>query len=90
MLRRQFARINFKDLTIFDRHINDLLSDLANVQGVADLQPSFFRFTLATTTSLIFGEDISRLDADAHKAFADALDYASSVSSIRLRLADLH
>ena len=90
MLRRQFAQINFKDLTFFDRHLDELLSDLAKLQGVADLQPSFFLFTLATTTSLIFGENISRLDPEADKAFADALDYASSVTSIRLRLADLH
>lgn len=75
---------------MFDRHIDDLVSDLAKLQGVADLQPSFFSFTLATTTSLNFGEDTSRLDPDAHQAFADALDYASSVSSIRLRLAEFH
>ncbi|KAL8699909.1 MAG: hypothetical protein Q9201_005736 [Fulgogasparrea decipioides] len=89
LLRRQFVRINFKDLSTFDRHVDDLVTGLSSSDGVIDLQPAFFRFTLATTTALIFGEPDSRLGDEYHETFASSFDYASMISAIRLRLADL-
>lgn len=46
-------------------------------------------FTLATTTALIFGEQVSSIGDDVHDTFARSFDYASMISAIRLRLADL-
>ena len=89
LLRRQFVRINFKDLTTFDRHVDDLIAGLSSSDSVVDLQPAFFRFTLATTTALIFGEPAFRLRSVDHETFAESFDYASMISAIRLRLADL-
>ncbi|KAL8825522.1 MAG: hypothetical protein Q9170_007757 [Blastenia crenularia] len=89
LLRRQFVRINYKDLSTFDRHVDDLVAGLSSSEDVIDLQPAFFRFTLATTTALIFGENVSRLADKEHDKFADSFDYASMISAIRLRLADL-
>lgn len=89
LLRRQFVRINFRDLSTFDRHVDDLVTSLSSSEGVVDLQPAFFRFTLATTTALIFGDSLSSLGNDDHEAFANSFDHASMVSAIRLRLADL-
>ncbi|KAL9635195.1 MAG: hypothetical protein Q9204_002710 [Flavoplaca sp. TL-2023a] len=89
LLRRQFVRINFKDLTTFDRHVDDLIAGLSSSDNVVDLQPAFFRFTLATTTALIFGESASGLRSADHETFAESFDYASMISAIRLRLADL-
>jgi cytochrome P450 len=54
---------------------------------VVDLQPEFFRFTLATTTSLIFGEPFAGLDPTDHEVFAENFDYCSLISAMRLRLA---
>ena len=89
LLRRQFVRINFKDLSTFDRHVDDLIAGLSPLDGIVDVQPAFFRFTLATTTALIFGERVSGLKNADHETFAESFDYASMISAIRLRLADL-
>ncbi|KAL8942225.1 MAG: hypothetical protein Q9211_001492 [Gyalolechia sp. 1 TL-2023] len=89
LLRRQFVRINFKDLSTFDRHVDDLVAGLSSSDGVVDLQPAFFRFTLATTNTLLFGERDSALKDEDHDEFARSFDYASMISAIRLRLADL-
>ncbi|KAL8696275.1 MAG: hypothetical protein Q9224_002882 [Gallowayella concinna] len=89
LLRRQFVRINFKDLSTFDQQVDDLIDRLASAEGVVDLQPAFFRFTLATTTALIFGDQGSTLKDKDHEDFASSFDYASMISAIRLRLADL-
>lgn len=61
MFRRQFVRIGYRNLGVFDKQINNMLSGLASSKGVVDLQPTFFRFKLATTTALIFGEPVSGL-----------------------------
>ncbi|KAI9892832.1 MAG: hypothetical protein M1814_000991 [Vezdaea aestivalis] len=90
MLRRQFARIDYKNLGTFDGHVDDLVAELQGSSGVVDLQPAFFRFTLATTTALIFGEPVDNLEDKDRDMFADSFDYASKISAIRLRLADLH
>ena len=88
LLRRQFMRIQYQDVKVFDGPVDDLLATLASSSGVVDLQPEFFKFTLATTTSLIFGEPFAGLDANDHAMFGDNFDYASLISAMRLRLAD--
>ena len=89
MLRRQFARIDFKNLNTFDKHVNDLVTGLQPLTGVVDLQQFFFQFTLATTTAVIFGETVDDLEDEDRNIFANSFDYASRISAIRLRLADL-
>jgi cytochrome P450 len=88
LVRRQFMRIQYQDVKVFDGPINDLLATLASSTGVVDLQPAFFRFTLATTTSLIFGEPFAGLDPKDHETFGENFDHASLISAMRLRLAD--
>jgi cytochrome P450 len=93
-LRRQFVRMQYQNTRVFEKHVNDLISKLSDSSGVVDLQPHFFRYTLSTTTSLIFGEppdvlgdtEQSVIDQDT---FASSFDYASMVCAIRWRLADL-
>ena len=65
-----------------------MLATLASSTSVIDLQPEFFRFTLATTTSLIFGEPFAGLDPEDHDIFGKNFDYGSLISAMRLRLAD--
>lgn len=55
-----------------------------------DLQPLFFRYTLATTTSLIFGQPMDTFKAAEQDTFARCFDYASLISSYRVRLQDLY
>ncbi|CZR65420.1 related to cytochrome P450 CYP4/CYP19/CYP26 subfamilies [Phialocephala subalpina] len=89
ILRRQFVRIQYQNLKVFDEHIDDLISGLtAAGDGIVDLQPFFFKFTLATTTDLIFGEPVGTLGSDVQDTFGNNFDYASMVSALRLRLAD--
>lgn len=89
MLRRQFTRIDFKNPHTFEEHVNTLIASLRGPTRVVDLQPAFFRFTLATTTALIFGEPVDDLEDEDLNTFASSFDYASEISAIRLRLADL-
>ncbi|PMD37883.1 cytochrome P450 [Hyaloscypha variabilis F] len=88
LLRRQFVRIQYQDVKVFEGPINNLLATLSSSTGVVDLEPEFFRFTLATTTSLIFGEPFAGLDAADHEVFAENFDYYSLIGAMRLRLAN--
>ncbi|KAJ5916145.1 hypothetical protein N7504_000160 [Penicillium tannophilum] len=90
ILRRQFARIQYQNTSVFEGPVDDLLRTLHSSKGVVDLQPAFFRFTLATTTSLIFGEPSTSLNQRDHDEFASTFDYTSLVSAMRMRLADCH
>ena len=88
MPRRQFARMNYQDMSAFDEPMNSLVAELSSVNGVVDLQPAFLRFTLGTTTALIFGEAVERLDDGDQDTFSKSFDYASCICAIRLHLAD--
>ena len=80
--------MHYQDLTGFGEHIDDLVAHLKSCSGVVDLQPFFFRFTLATTTALIFGQPIKDYGSETPHAFASSFDHASLTSATRIRLAD--
>ncbi|KAL8757102.1 MAG: hypothetical protein Q9199_002464 [Rusavskia elegans] len=90
MLRRPFVKMHYQNLTGFAKHVEDLILNLKRWTGVVDLQPYCFRFTLATTTALIFGQPIKDYETDTHHKFASSFDYASLVSAVRIRLADFY
>jgi cytochrome P450 len=83
-------RIQYQNLKGFSEHLDELVNDLSLSSGVVDLQPLFFRFTLATTTALIFGQKVSNLDNERQDTFANSFDYASLICALRLRLADFY
>ncbi|KAL3460320.1 cytochrome P450 [Aspergillus heterothallicus] len=89
IMRRQFVRVQYQDMAIFEQPVNELLASLQDCTGVIDLQLFFFRFTLSTTISLIFGEPSTSLKQSDHSMFAEAFDYTSLISAMRMRLADL-
>ena len=89
MLRRQFVRVQAKDLETFTEQVENLISTFRNSEGVVDLQPAFFRFTLATTTTLLFGESIETLSEREQSEFAKHFDSASRVTAVRLPMAEL-
>jgi cytochrome P450 len=88
VLRRQFARVQANNLEIFEEFVEDLVSSFAKSKGTVDLQPAFFRFTLGTTTALLFGESVTGLAEEEQAEFAQSFDHASEVTAIRLRLAE--
>ncbi|KAJ6105342.1 Cytochrome P450 E-class [Penicillium sp. IBT 18751x] len=88
LLRRQFVQIHRQGSKVLDEHVEDLISKLRSAAGLVDLQPYFFRFTLATTIALLFGEPVFGLPGEEMDTFEKAFDYASYVSALRLRLAD--
>ena len=90
MLRRPFLRIHYQDLKGFGEHVDSLITKLSASEGVVDLQPHFFRFTLATTTALIFGQPVESLENETQDTFASSFDHASWISSLRTRLQDLY
>ena len=89
LLRRPFLKNGYQDLRGFSKPLDDLVATLKSSQGVVDLQPLFFRFTLSTTTSLIFGQPI-KFEDDNKNDFAGSFDYASKISSMRMRLVDFY
>lgn len=50
----------------------------------------FFAFTLATTTALIFGQAVETFEDQEQDSFGSSFDYASLMSSLRIRLQDLY
>ncbi|KAJ0310983.1 uncharacterized protein N0V96_008802 [Colletotrichum fioriniae] len=92
LLRRQFSRIRDSELTAFGEHTDMLLRALAHESqksAVVDIQPHFFEYTFGTTTHLLFGEPHHNLPEKERLALRDNFDYATLISAIRLRLADL-
>jgi cytochrome P450 len=75
----------------FEGPINALLATLSSLStgSVVDLRPEFFRFTLSTTTSLIFGEPFAGLNSKDHEAFSKNFTYCALVGAMRLRLSNL-
>lgn len=69
--------------------MDTFVSTFADAKGIVDVQPACFRFTLSTTTALLFGEPIDDLGDTMTKEFGDAFDDASEKTALRLRLADL-
>ena len=91
LLRRQFHRIQYRNLDIFAEHVEMLVSRLANSKdAVVDLQSLFFNFTLDTTTSLLFGESANSLHEHVEDKFGESFDEASWISAIRVKLVDFY
>ena len=90
MLRRPFLKTHYQDLRSFNEHVDALIASASTIDGVVDLQPFFFNFTLATTTALIFGQPIKSLGGEEEDTFAGSFDYASWISSLRIRLQEFY
>ncbi len=96
-LRPQFLHKQYEDLEIFKQAVDDLLDAISDTAtkhgGIVDLQPLFFRLTLDTTTSFLFGESTRSLkqpDAAGEQTFADAFNLAQEYVAKRFRLLDLY
>ena len=92
LLRRPFLKAHYQDLRGFAEPLEELVASLSSSSAgsVVDLQPLFFRFTLATTTALIFGQPLENFNDAEKYDFASSFDHASMISSLRTRLMDFH
>ncbi|KAL8662719.1 MAG: hypothetical protein Q9202_004504 [Teloschistes flavicans] len=90
LLRQPFLKTHYQDLKGFQEPINSLLSVLSSSTGAVDLQPLFFQLTLATTTSLIFGQSVESSEHDGEDSFGSTFDHASWITTLRSRLADFY
>ena len=91
LIRRQFVRVQKQPLEVLTPHVDELLSGIAqavSADGVVDLRPLMFEYTLNTTTMLLFGEPHSNMDKQQRDAVRDNFDYAAFGCGIRVRLSD--
>lgn len=94
LLRKQFARVQSRNLHHFYEHVDNLIACMPS-SGVVDLQPLFFNLTLDTTTALLFGKSVYSLRADANqdfnnKVFAESFNIAQEGLAKRFRIAPFH
>ena len=90
LLRRPFLKNHYQDFKGFIKPLDDLLNSLSSSSHIVDLQPLFFRFTLATTTALIFGQPVESFESADKDSFAASFDDASLISALRIRLVDFY
>ena len=93
LLRRQFVRMQYQNLQGFREHVENLVDVLGASRGddnLIDLQPFFFRFTLDTTTAMIFGQSVGSLKHEGRDSFLDTFNEASLITASRVRFGDLY
>ncbi|MCJ1437897.1 hypothetical protein MMC27_007284 [Xylographa pallens] len=92
LLRPQFSRQQYRDLDVFEEHVDDLISCIHR-NKLIDLQPLFFRFTLDTSTAILFGKSVYSLKSLSSKdstKFGKDFDTAQDFVVKRFRLLDLY
>jgi cytochrome P450 len=93
MIRDQFRRTRYSNLSVFQCTVDALLQSIRAHGDVIDLQPLFFRMTLDITTEFILGESAQSLVAlegtDTQKFF-DAFDIVQKQATAQMRRFNLH
>ena len=89
LIRPSFMRAQIIDFSIYESHVDSLISLLPKDGSTVDLQALFFRMVLDSNTEYLFGESVGLLSANASdhaNAFHNALDVAQQGTILRLRL----
>ncbi|KAH0553027.1 hypothetical protein GP486_006778 [Trichoglossum hirsutum] len=94
LLRKQFIRAQYQNHDHFREHVDNLIARLP-INGVIDLQPLFFNFTLDTTTAFLLGRSVyslrANIDQDSeNRLFADSFNIAQEGLAKRFHLAPWH
>ncbi|KAG2010662.1 hypothetical protein GB937_007628, partial [Aspergillus fischeri] len=94
LLRKQFSRVQNRNLEHFHEHVDNMVARLP-LDGVVDLQPLFFNLTLDIATALLFGRSVYSLkagiDQDAdNRLFAESFNIAQEGLAKRFRIAPWH
>lgn len=77
LLRPSFARDQWGDLAILEKHVVNLIDQIPHDGSSVDLQALFFRMTMDTATELFFGESAYSLTSNANaelRGFAAAFN----------------
>jgi cytochrome P450 len=83
--------MQYQTLEGFREHVENLIDAISGSRGVVDLQPIFYRFTLDTTTAMIFGQSVGSLTADqGDDSFFERFNEASLITATRVRFGDLY
>ena len=82
--------MQYQNLGAFREHVDNVISVLDKSEGVVDLQPVFFRYTLDTTTALIFGQSVHSLIKQGRDSFSESFSEAANITAYRGRLGDLY
>lgn len=90
LLRRQFVRMQYQDLSAFQEHVNNLVNALHSAGDIVDMQPLFFRYTLDLTTALIFGQSVNSLQKEGVDSFSNDFSEAADITAYRGCLGDLY
>ncbi|RDW69225.1 hypothetical protein BP6252_08245 [Coleophoma cylindrospora] len=90
LLRRQFVRMQYQDLSAFQEHVDNLVNAVRSSNNVVDLQPLFFKYTLDLTTALIFGQSVNSLMSEGVDSFSNDFSEAADITAYRGRLGDLY
>ena len=93
LLSPQFGKSYYRDLDFFREHVDNLVSLIPQDGSPVDLQPLFFKFTLDTTTALLFGKSVYSLREDRSESvreFEKSFDIAQQYLVKRYRLLDLY
>jgi cytochrome P450 len=89
MVRRGLQHGRYSSLGAFQTAVDELVQILGVSQGAVDLQALFFRLTLDTTTSFLFGQSLHSLTAvkgSEERNFVDNFDIAQKRAANRMRL----
>ena len=82
--------MQYQDLTAFREHVDNLVNAIRSSGDFVDLQPLFFRYTLDTTTALIFGDSVNSLINETQDSFSADFSEAADITAYRGRLGDLY
>lgn len=82
--------MQYQDLSAFKEHVDNLVNALSSSSGTIDIQPYFFRYTLDTTTALMFGQSVNSLVNKDRDTFSEDFSEAADITAYRGRLGDLY
>ena len=89
LLRPSFARDQWGDLAILEKHVVNFIDQIPRDGSSVDLQELFFRMAMDTATELFFGESAYSLSSNAHaelRGFADAFNRTQRTIAINFAL----
>lgn len=80
LIQSQFTRKRLSNLTVFERHVDVLITKLGCTGDAVDVADLFFRYTLDVTTDFLLGRSVDSLSHKDGK-FANAFNEAQRIQS---------
>ncbi|KAJ4007632.1 hypothetical protein NW752_010298 [Fusarium irregulare] len=86
LLRPNFAKDQVADLSMIERHLQQLLKMIPDDGKAIDLNDLILSFTMDSSTEFLFGESTETLTSGINRQFSDAFAYSLHDISSGLRL----